>query len=434
MLEGFVVLVLVGRVSVLTENEFGQVERETVGIFEREHIDTRDLRLTGLFSLSHQFVEQRDSLVERTQESLFLALDDRCDLRLLCLQFRISGTQVSDQLRHELIEERIAHVQERITVAYSATQDTTDDITRFLVRRQLTVCDSERDRTDMIGDHTHRDIDLLILTVLTTADSTDLAQHRLEDIRIVVRGLTLDRTHETLKAHTGVDHFLRKRFERTVGFAVILHKDDIPDLNHLRVVFVDQFTTGHFGAFLGRTAVHVDLTTRTARTRIAHFPEVVVLVTVQDMICRQMLCPDRSRLIVTRQTFLGRTLKDGCVQVSGVDLQYIHDILPCKINRLFLEIVAKRPVTQHLKHRVVVGIMTYFLQVVMLTRNAQTLLTVRHTRVLDRIIAQDDSFPRVHTGVGEHQRRIIFNHHRRRRNNLVTFRCHKVQKGLSNLL
>ena len=80
-----------------------------------------------------------------------------------------------------------------------------------------------------------------------------------------------------------------------------------------------------------------------------------------------------------------------------------------------------------------VGIVTYFLQVVVFTAYAQTFLTVCHTRVLDGVIAQDDTFPGVHTGIGEHQGGVIFDDHRRRRNDLMSLRCHKVQEGLSNL-
>ena len=81
----------------------------------------------------------------------------------------------------------------------------------------------------------------------------------------------------------------------------------------------------------------------------------------------------------------------------------------------------------------VVSIASHFFEVIMFTAYAQTLLTISHTRIFNRVIAQDDTFPRVHAGVRKHQRRVIFYHHRSRRNDLVSFACHKVQKGLSNL-
>ena len=386
VLECFVILVLVGGKSVLTQDQFGQVERETVGIFECEHIDTTDLGLTGFLSVCHELVEQTDSFIQRTEESLFLGLDDRCDLCLLFNQFRVRLTEILDELRNELVEEGRAHVQERISVTHGATQDTTNDVTGFLVRWQLTVRDSEGDGTDVIGDDTHSNIGLLVLAVFTTADSTDLMEHRLEDVRVVVGSLTLDGTHQTLKAHTGVDHFHGQRFERAVCLTVILHEDNIPDLDDLRVVFVNQVASGYSVALVERTTVHVDLRRRTTRTTFSHFPEIIMFVAVDDVIGRQVFSPDSCRLVVASKSFFGRTLKDRCIQVRRVDLEHIHDIFPREIDGFGFEIITERPVTEHLEHGVVVGIVSYFLQVIMLTRHAQTFLTVCHTRVLDGVI------------------------------------------------
>ena len=197
----------------------------------------------------------------------------------------------------------------------------------------------------------------------------------------------MDSTYKALEAHAGIDHFLCQRLEAAICLAVVLHEDDIPDLDDLRMIFVDQLASRYFRTFFCRTAVHVYLRARAAGTCIAHLPEVIMLVAVQNMIGGQMLCPDRSRLVVPRKTFLRRTFKDGCIEVSGVYLEYIHDILPSEVDRFFLEIVAERPVSEHLEHGVVVGIMAYFLEVVMLAADAQTFLAVRHTRVLDRVVA-----------------------------------------------
>ena len=348
-------------------------------------------------------------------------------------QFRISVSQVFYQLRHQLIKERAAHVQESIAVTHGTTQNTTDDIPGFLVARQLTVRDGKRDGTDMVRNHAHSDIGLLIYSVFASADSADFLEHRLEHIRVVIRGLALYRTNQTLEAHTGVNHLHRQRLQRTVRLAVVLHEHDVPNLNHLRMIFVHQFATGDAVTLVERTAVHMYLRARTAGTGITHLPEIIVLVAVQNMVCRQVFCPNSGRLVITRQTVFRRALKHRRIQVLRINLQYIHDVLPREINRLFLEIIAERPVAQHLKHRVVVGVVSHFLQVVVLTAHAQTFLTVRHTRILDGIVAQDDTLPRVHTGIGEHQAWVVFDNHRSRRHYLVTFRRHKIQKGLSNL-
>ena len=426
VLQRTVVLLLVGGEAVLAENQLGQVQRESVRIFQREYIHAADLLLACFAGVVHQFVEQCYTFIQRTQECFFFALDNRSDLLLLLDEFGISVTHIGYQLRHQFVQERLTHTQERITVTYGTAQNTADHISGFLVARQLTVGDRKSNRTYMVGNNAHRHIGLLLNAVLAVAEFTDLLEHRLEHIRVVVRLLALYGTNESLEAHTGINHFLCQRLKRTVSLAVELHEYDVPNLDNLRMVFVHQFASGHLGFLLLATAVHMDLRARSARTRVAHLPEVVVLVAVQYMIGRQVLCPNSRSLIVTTKTFFLAALKYGGIQVLRINLQYIHDILPRKVYCALLEVVAERPVAEHLEHCVVVRIMTNLLQIVVLAADAQTLLAVCHTRIFDRVIAEDDTLPRVHAGVGKHQCRVILDDHRSRGYNLVTLACHKI--------
>ncbi len=140
------------------------------------------------------------------------------------------------------------------------------------------------------------------------------------------------------------------------------------------MVFVDQLPSGQSGFLLLASAVHVYLRAGAARAGIAHFPKVIVLVAVQDMVGRQVLCPDRSRLLVTSQPLFGCALKDGGIEVLRVDVQHIHDVFPRKVDGSFLEVITKRPVAQHLEHGVVIGIVPHLFQVVVLAADTQTLL------------------------------------------------------------
>ena len=135
MLQGLVIFLFVRGKAVLAQDQFRQVERETVGIFEREHIHTADLGLTGFLGVCHQFIEQADTLVEGLEEGLFFGFDNRNNLLLLRLEFRVRLTHVRYQLRNELIKEGLALAQERITVTHRTTEDTTNDISGFLVTR-----------------------------------------------------------------------------------------------------------------------------------------------------------------------------------------------------------------------------------------------------------------------------------------------------------
>ena len=87
-----------------------------------------------------------------------------------------------------------------------------------------------------------------------------------------------------------------------------------------------------------------------------------------------MFFPIGCSLVVALQPFVGRTLEHGGVEMRGVKTQHVHQEFPCPVDGLFLEIVAERPVAEHLEHGVVVGVETDLLQIVVLAAHAQTLL------------------------------------------------------------
>ena len=286
----------------------------------------------------------------------------------------------------------------------------------------------------MVGNHAHSYVNLLLFAIFATANLANLLEHGLEHIGIVVGLLTLNGAYETLEAHARINHFLCKRLKRTIGFAVELHEHNVPNLNHLWMVFIHEFATGELCFLCFRTAVNMDLGAGATRTGIAHLPEVIVFVTIEDMVCGQMSAPDGCSFVIATQALFRRAFEHRHVEVSWVDFQHINDIFPCKIDGAFLEVIAKRPVAEHLEHGVVIRIMSHFFQIVVFARHAQAFLRVGYTRIFDGVIAQNNALPRVHTGIGEHEGRVVFDNHRGGWHYLVAFTCHKVQKGLANFL
>ena len=136
-----------------------------------------------------------------------------------------------------------------------------------------------------------------------------------------------------------------------------------------------------------------------------------MLVAIDDMIGWHVLGPVGCSLIVTRDILFRRALEDGNIQVLGVETDDIDQVLPSHINGTFLEVVAEGPVTKHLEHRVMVGVVAHFLEIVVLATDAQALLRVCTTTWLRILGAEDDIFPLVHTSVGEHECRIVFDDH-----------------------
>ena len=219
---------------------------------------------------------------------------------------------------------------------------------------------------------------------------------------------------EALEAHARVDHVHRELLQRTVGLAVELHEHEVPNLNHLRVVLVHQVAardaTGL--ALLRGTAIDMDLRAGAAGTRVAHLPEVVVLVAVDDVILRHVLGPVAGCLVVAGDVFLWRPLEHGHVEVFRIQLQHINEILPGHVDGALLEVVAKRPVAQHLKHRVVIRVVAHLLQVVVLAADAEALLGIGTAARFRVACAKDDVLPLVHTCIRKHQRGVILDDHR----------------------
>lgn len=79
-----------------------------------------------------------------------------------------------------------------------------------------------------------------------------------------------------------------------VSLAVVLDKDNVPDLNHVWDVGIDQRT----GITVSDTIV-VNLTARTAGAGSSHLPKVVTRIKRKDTFRWQELEPNLSGLVVT---------------------------------------------------------------------------------------------------------------------------------------
>ena len=139
-----------------------------------------------------------------------------------------------------------------------------------------------------------------------------------------------------------------------------------------------------------------------------------MLVPIDDALCGEVLCPNRSSFIVTIKPFGRGSFEDCHVETFGREMQYLGEIFPSPVNRFVLEVIPEGPVTKHLKHRMVVGIMAHLFEVIMLTADAQTLLRVRYTAMLDLGITEYNILELVHPCIGEHQGGVALDHHRSR--------------------
>ena len=230
----------------------------------------------------------------------------------------------------------------------------------------MSVGDGETHGPQMVGDDAHGHVGLLGLAVFDTRLFGDGLDDGLEYIGVVVGSLTLQYADEAFEAHARVDMFGGKLHQLTVGQPVILHEYQVPDFNHLGVVLVDEVAASDLLAGFVIAQVDMDLGAWTTGTRLAHLPEVVLLVAVNDAVLADMLFPKAVGFHVGRLTVFLVATKDGDIEPVFVDFHHLGEVFPCVCDGFFLEIIAKRPVTEHLEHRVVIGVVAHFLQVVML--------------------------------------------------------------------
>ena len=135
------------------------------------------------------------------------------------------------------------------------------------------------------------------------------------------------------------------------------------------------------------------------------------MVTVDDALGRQVFLPNCSSLVIAGKPLGLATLEHCCIHTFRIKFYNLCQILPRPVDGVLLEIVAKRPVTEHLKHCVMICVMTNLLKVVMLTAYAKTLLRVGNSLALRRSIAKNDILELVHTCIGEHKCRVVLDNH-----------------------
>ncbi len=129
----------------------GQIEREAVGVVEPEH---RVAIQHFVFGLQRAF-EHGHAVFERFGKPLLFLLQHLCDALAGFGQFRIRVTHRLDEIRHQLIKERLL-LPELVAVADRAAHDAAQHVAAPFVARDDAVDDQECARADMVGDDFER--------------------------------------------------------------------------------------------------------------------------------------------------------------------------------------------------------------------------------------------------------------------------------------
>ncbi len=233
-----------------------------------------------------------------------------------------------------------------------------------------------------------------------------------------------------------------ERGERAVGVGVVLDEDVVPDLDAAGVRAVDKRGAGFLliDARLARAGaqIDVDFGARTAGAGVAHHPEIVLLVAIDDVNGgieaggTELPGPDLPGFLVPlgRVAPGGVRLVDGGVEAFGREFPDVDNEFPGPGDGFLFEVVAERPVPEHFEERVVVGVEADVIEVVVFSAGADALLRVGGAaggvRAFD--LAEEDRDELVHARIGEEEVRRV-RQEAGRRHDGVLLRSEEVEKA-----
>ena len=375
------------------QHVLGQIERETVGIVELEGDlagERRSGREPRLF-----LVEQLQAARQQIAKSRLLELQGLGDERLGAAQFRVSGAHLAHQHRHEAPHQRLLGA-EQMSVAHGAAHDAAQHIAAALLRGQHAVGDEEGRSAQMIGDNAMRHRLLAVGGNMRGLGRGD--DERAQYVGIVIVVLALQHGGDPLEPHAGVDRRMGKRYAVVLGELLVLHEDEIPDLDEAVAlgILAARRPAGDLVAVIVE-----DLGARAAGAGIAHRPEIIRGGNADDFLLRQIgdLAPELCRLVIVGI--------DGDQQLVLRQLQIAGEKIPGERNRALLEIIAEGEIAEHLEEGVVARAIADILEVVMLAAGAHAFLRRGCPDIGALLLAGEDVLELHHAGIGEEQRRIV---------------------------
>ena len=159
-----------------------------------------------------------------------------------------------------------------------------------------------------------------------------------------------------LEPEAGVDVLLRERRQRSVRVLLVLHEDEVPELEEAVAARARRRAVGLAAAVL-LAPVPVDLRVGPARPRAADRPEVLGRRQRDDPLRRHAdLLPEVDRHLVGAELHERVACVDRHPDPVPVELHVLQHELAGELDRALLEVLAEREVPEHLEERQVVGV------------------------------------------------------------------------------
>ncbi len=250
-----------------------------------------------------------------------------------------------------------------MSVSHGAAHDTAKDVSAALVGRHDSVGDQERGRSQVVRDDAMvRPAGAVGLRACHAGGGFDEAPHQ---VGVVVVVLSLKDRADALQSHSGVDGRAGQRVAGLVRVLLVLHEDEVPDLDEPVSVLVRA--AGRSAGDV-RAVIVEDLGARPAGAGRAHHPEIVGGGDADDALFRQPgdLLPEVRRGVVV--------VIDGDEEPVLRQAEVAGEKVPGQRDRLLLEVVAEGEVAEHLEKGVMAGRVADVVEIVVLAAGADAFL------------------------------------------------------------
>src|SRR5439155_3796425 len=209
----------------------------------------------------------------------------------------------------------------------------------------------------------------------------DRTEDRSKEVAFIVAVHSLRQGCQTLQSHAGVNARRGEWFEHAFTVTVILHEDQVPDLQIPVAVAPDR--ARRLAAAQRCSLINQDLGTGPARTGVAHLPEIVCLPQPNDPSGRHTdhPFPEAMGLIVLAKH------RDPELVLRQPD--YACQKVPREPDGVLFEVVSERKVPEHLEKRVVASGIADVLEVIVLAACPQALLYRHRPLVGAGLLAQE---------------------------------------------
>src|SRR6266550_1663823 len=390
----------VHRLTALAGDQLRQIDGKAERVVQLERLRAGDGFRTP------QLLEPLEPALDRVEETLFFGARDAFQVTALLDQLRVHVSHQPAHRVHQLHQRRLAPAQQP-GMAHRASQDAAQYVAAPLVRWVHAVRQQERHGTGVVREHpvgraSRSPIVLLPHHLHGTLDD------RGEEIGVVVRRDMLHHRRQALEARAGVDGRRGKRDAGCVRLLIVLHENQVPDLEKLAsLTQADEFVEAQVTLPASRIPhpadIDQDLRAGAARPGLPHLPEVVLVPEAVDAGVRDAgkAGPEAARLVVH--------LMHGDVQPLGRDAEPVlpgHQ-LPGVLDSLFLEVVSERKVAEHLEEGVVSRGMAHLLEVVVFAARPHAFLARHGPGVRPPLEPLKHALELHHPGVGEQERGIV---------------------------